>query len=119
MFLDLTLQDEINVFCWVFVTPGPWPFAWPPALASGLGPQFVFTSPVPQFVFTSPGSQMYLSILAPNLYLPALAYNFITSPRPEFAYTNPVSSICIRIYGAGLQFVLRVRGLNLHLPRYW
>ena len=62
---------------------------------------------------------LYLWALTPNLYLPALAYNFITSPRPEFAYANLISSICTCIYGAGLQFVLRVRGLNLHLARHW
>ena len=62
---------------------------------------------------------LYLPALAPYLYLPALAYKFITSPGPEFAYTNLVSSICICIYGPGLQFVLPFRGLNLHLPYYW
>ena len=97
------------------------------------GPQFVFTSPGTQFVFTGAGPNLYLPVLAPNLhllvlasnlhlqalatnlYLPVLAYNLITSPGPELAYTNLVSSICICIYGPGLQLVLPVQ----ILPYCW
>ena len=84
----------------------PRSFAWPTALAHNL------CLPVPV-------SNLYLPALVPNLYLLAQAYNFITSPGPKFAYANLVSSICICIYGPGLQFVLTVRDMNLHLPYYY
>ena len=83
----------------MFVFTDPRPFSWPPALA--LAPN------------------LHLPGLALNLYLPTLAYNFITSPEPEFGYTNLVSSICICIQSPELQFVLPVRGLNMHLLYYW
>ena len=57
----------------VFVFPGPWPFAWLPALV--LAPKFVFTGLVPNLYLPSLAPNLYLPALAPNLYLPALAYD--------------------------------------------
>ena len=96
----------------MLVFPGPRRFARLPAL-------------VPNFYLPALAPNLYIPALAPNFYLPALAPNLHYQPwlpiciyrpwpkfayaRPEFAYTNLVSSICISIYGPGLQLYYRSR----------
>ena len=78
----------------MFVFPGPWPFAWPLALA----PNLCLPVLAPNWYLPYLTPNLYLPALDPNMYVPALVYNFITSPGPEFAYTKLVSSTCICIY---------------------
>ena len=64
----------------------------PPALcmASGHGPQFVFTGPGPSFVFISPGLQFVFTGPGPSFVFigPGLQFVF-TGPGPQFVFTGP------------------------------
>ena len=56
-----------------------------------------------------PGPQPRFLALDPNLYLPALALNLhLQALGPKFLFTRP-----------GLQFILPVRNLSLHLPTFF
>ena len=89
----LISSQTIVCFNWVFVFPGPRPFAWPPTLTPGPGPKFTFTGPGPQFVFTGPG---------PWFVFTGSGTKFVfTSPGPQFLFI-----------GSDYQFVFTQ---NLHL----
>ena len=60
------MNELIMVKLRVFVFPGPRPFAWPPALAPGPSPQFVFTGPGPQLVFIGPGPHLRFVFTSPG-----------------------------------------------------
>ena len=74
-----------HVFLRVFVFPGPWSFAWPPALA----PNSYLPALAPDFYIPALASNLCLPALAANLYLLALSSNLLfTSSGQDFTTTN-------------------------------
>ena len=74
------INFEINLIClikmfyymikmWIFVFPGPRPFAWP------LPPNLYLPALAPNLCLLALALNLYLPALALNLYLPALASN--------------------------------------------